>query len=740
MKKLLALALVASLAVALEAMADMRLPEYGQVAGISNQLITAQNDLEALKSLVIGSELASPYLGGIRITYNVGPDAQEPQGEDYFKAIAGAKLTVQMPNEVHVFPVGNIHSGAVQQVFVPCDDFVDVTVSLTLGSVRRIYPSGVQSVHVVQGRLADVVIDTLPPLAPPASSVEELRMCGRAQYYDPENEYGKRGVGDSFPIQRVWSASENAWVTQFGYYTNGVWLTECDVYNEIPQLDSQGGYANGPELSSAEGTYAHAYESRAFPWKDARRVAVRVDPAMLNSNGQATPATNLYFFARVPVYAYKESVETLTITNIAANGTVTASAYPMQIHWVASPAITNYDAAFSIPSWEKVYAREQDAETLEWSTVCLGVKEANYYATYKTAPTSAGNGNWRMNGNNNYTLQSYPWPYRDGSQYGVVGLSRATMNTYAHKLNAYDIDILSVSGTGTGETLATFAAPTGTVMESRRWAGNTWHDYQAFRELAYIQFGANAQSTATEYANGLARVIGIVGNNTTSVLEARQDDLEFYYDANPSLLTFTVAPRGANGYSFSWLGILNFWGSEGDQMADVTVVAESDADGTKSIWYLANLDRARFIPDSSGTATSYANFTDTYGYERLSYYWAYTGLSGTYYRGRDSKADYAAFNLVMTTPTSSLDRFAVNLNSSAYDGVYAPPSYQAVPASGMAYSYWMCSLSYYRSNAIGPWYVYSFFGPSNSGGNYWGARPSLNILATEREAQSGDGQ
>ena len=217
----------------------------------------------------------------------------------------------------------------------------------------------------------------------------------------------------------------------------------------------------------------------------------------------------------------------------------------------------------------------------------------------------------------------------------------------------------------------------------------------------------------------------------------RQDDLEAYFAEQTNLVTFTIAPRAANGYSFAWLGVLNFWGSEGDQMADVTTVAETDSDGTKSIWYLANLDRSRFIPDTSGTATSFANFTDNYGYERLSYYWAYTGLSGTFYRGKDTKADYAAFNLVATTPTAAGDAFAVNLNSSAYDGVYAPSSYPAVPASGSQFSYWMCSLSFTRYYALGPWYVISSGGPSTSSANYWGGRASLNILAAEGEARSG---
>ena len=398
------------------------------------------------------------------------------------------------------------------------------------------------------------------------------------------------------------------------------------------------------------GDMTAAYEVKAFPWNEARRVVAEVDASMLATSG-ATPATNLFYFAEVPIYVYKETIETLTITNLAANGSVSsATAYPMQIHWVARPEITNgIDNAFYIPSWEKVYARDYDDATGTWTTREIGVKSANYYATYKTAPTSAKNANWYMAGNNNYTVQSYPWPYRDGK----------------------------------------------------------------------------------------ARVIGIVGNQNTSVLEARQDDLEAYFAEQTHLVTFTIAPRAANGYSFAWLGILNFWGSEGDYMADVTTIAQTDADSTKSIWYFACLDRSRWIGGTSGAAASYAVFPDA-GYEKLSYFWAYTGKSGTFYRGKDAKAEYAAFNLVATTPEAATDAFAVNLNSSAYDGVYAPSSYPAVPASGSQYSYWMCSLSNNRGNALGPWYVYSFNGPSISSANVWGARASVNFLAAEGEAQSGE--
>ena len=757
MKKLL-VPILAAAAMLSHADTRTKIPTHAQVAGVSNQVqaveakvdantaaITATAlDIEAVKSLIVGGEAASPFLGGIRITYNTGTNHSVPQGEDYTKAISGAYITAQLPNQIYSFPVSDITAGAVQQVFVPCDDFVDVRLRLHLGPAKRIYPAGEQVVHVRQGQLVDAVIDTYPPLNPPSGEEETYRMVGRAQYYDPTDENGKRTTGASFPIQRVWDSEANAWVTQFGFYSNSVWHTECDIYNQIPQLDSTGSCVNVDEIGNLE----HAYEAKAFPWNECEGVAVRIDPAMLNDNGQATPATNLFYFSRVPIYVYKETIETLTITNLAANGTVSSTGdFPMQIHWVARPEITNgYDTAFYIPSWEKVYKRVPVTNELEevlWTTECLGVKEANYYACYKTAPTSAKNNNWRMAGNNNYTLQSYPWPYRDGSNYGVAGLSRGTMNSYARKLNPYAITMSRlVDGTQEGEAFATYADPTGTDMEGRRWAGNTWHDYKAFLELAYIQFGANAQATSTEIAeaDGIPRITGIVGNNNSGILEARQDDLEFYYTEQTNLVTFTIAPRSSNGPSFSWLRILNFWGSEGDQMADVTTVAETDADGTKSIWYLANLDRARFIPDSSGSATSYATFTDNYGYERLSYYWAYTGLSGTYYRGKDSKADYEAFNLVRTTPASTTDLFAINLSSSPYDGVYAPSSYPTQPASGIAYSYWMCSLSNSRNTAIGPWYVFSIAGPSYASGSGWGARPSLNILAAECEAQSGGGE
>ena len=164
-------------------------------------------------------------------------------------------------------------------------------------------------------------------------------------------------------------------------------------------------------------------------------------------------------------------------------------------------------------------------------------------------------------------------------------------------------------------------------------------------------------------------------------------------------------------------------------------IAETDADGTKSIWYMANLDHSRLAPNTSGAATEYTAFTSR-GYERLSYYWAYTGLAGTYYRGKDEKAQYAAFGLVATTPTEAGDIFNYNLNSSAYDAVYAPSSYPAQPSTGRALSYWMCSLSNDRYNAIGPWYVYSYYGPSRANGNNWGGRASPSLLEAEREARS----
>lgn len=740
MKKLIALATTAA---ALCAAADIRLADYPQVAGVSNQvmavdakLIATALDVAALKSIVVGGEAASPYLGGIRFTFNAGPTAYVPQGAEYFKALDGAFISIQMPNERHTIPVESLRAGAVQQVFVPCSSFVDATVRLHLGAADHIYDAGDQIVHVTQGNIAEVALDTLQPLDPEHGQAATLRMVGRAQYYDPANTHGKRTTGESFPVQRVWDETASAWVTQFGYYSNSVWVTECDVYNLVPQLGESGGVGNLDEV----GDLSAAYEGSAFPWCEAERVAFVFDDDFKHTGGQATPATNVYFFARVPVYVYKETIETIPVTNFNANGTVASvTECPLQIKWVARPEITNgYDRAFYVPPWEKIYARDYDEATDTWTTREIGTKEANYYACYKSTPTSAKNGQWRMAGNNNYTVQSYPWPYRDGSNYGVYGISRGDLHAYAQKLNNHGFTVHAVNGTTIGAARAYFPAATNNEdMAARRWTGNNWHDYEAFRVLAYIQFSANAQSTANFRAkDGKNHITGIYGHNNSSLAETRQDELEFYYDAQPNLLTFTIAPAASNGYPFSWLGILNFWGSEGDQMVDATTIAETDADGTQSVWYMANLDHSQLIPNSSGTATEYSTFT-TNGYERLTYYWKRTGLANeSYYRGKDEKAQYAAFGLVATTPTEAGDIFNYNLNSSAYDGVYAPSSYPAQPSTGRALSYWMCSLSHNRYNAIGPWYVSSYYGPSYAHGNNWGGRASPSLLEAEREARS----
>lgn len=726
-------------------------PTYAQVAGVSNQVMAVDEkltatalDVEALKSIVVGGEAASPYLGGIRITFNTGTGAYVPQGAEYYKALAGAYISIQLPNQYYKVDVSSIEAGAVKQVFVPCMDFVDAVVQLHIGATDHIYNDGEKIVHVRQGEIAEVSLNTLQPLNPPSDLAASLRMFGRAQYYDPANEHGKRTTGESFPVQRVWDETSSAWTTQFGYYSNSVWVTTCDVYNLVPQLGSDGGVVNLDEIGDA----SHAYESAAFPWCDTERVAFVFDSTFNHVSGQANPATNVFFFTRVPIYAYKETIETIPVTNFNANGSVASvTECPLQIKWVARPEITNgYDRAFYIPPWEKVYARDHDEGTDMWTTREIGVKEANYYASYKSSPVpnnpSSGNSiYWRMAGNNVYTLQSYPWPYRDSSNYGVAKHSRGTMNSYAHNLNPHGFTVHSVSGTEIGAAKYYFPPATNNEdMAARRWAGNNWHDYEAFRVLAYIQFSANAQSTALYHSaqDGKNHGVGIYGINSTSVNESTQDCLETYRAAQPNLKTFIIGPSSSSLLPFQWLHILNFWGSEGDQMADVTTVAQTDSDGTKSIWYLANLDHSRLIPNSSGTATDYSVFTSSNGYEKLSYYWAYTGLSNTtYYRGKDEKAQYAAFGLVTPVPTAADAIFNYNLNSSAYDAVYAPSGYPSQPGSGFNCSYWMCSLSFIRGYAFGPWYVCSSSGPSHADGDYWGARASINLLPTEREARSG---
>ena len=724
MKKLMLTAAFAALAVFAEA--KTKLPTYAQVAGVSGQVTRVQADVDVIKNLMAGGELASPFMAGIEVTYNMGEFAHVPEGVEYFRALSGAVLMVQAKNHLYRFPVDDLKAGAVQRVYVPCDTMEDVTVHLQIGQANHVYSTAFKIVHLHSGAMAQVGIDTLAPLDPQKGTEEEYRMMGRAQFYDPANEHGKRTSGESFPIQRIYDADAQAWVTQFGCYSNSVWVSECDIYNQIPQLDETGAVANEAEVGQLE----HAYETKAFPWCECEPVIIKIDDSFLNDNGQATPATNLFYFSRVPIYVYKETIETLAITNFAANGTVASvTECPLQIHWVARPSITNgIDTAFQIPPWEKVYKRVRDEETLEWSTEVVGVKEANYYACYKTSPTAEKNGNWRMAGSNIYTLQSYPWPYRDGSNYGVWGGSRGDMHTRAQRLNPFAVTMHRVkNGTELGEEIAYFPAPTGD-MATRRWAGNNWHDYRAFQELAYIQFGADVQNTRD----------GIKGNNTTGILESRMDDLESYYAEQTNLVTFVIGPRAAaNLAAHAWLRINNFWGSEGDQMADVTGVAESDADGTKSFWWLACLDRSQWIPNTSGAAASYSVFTDDHGYERLTYYAAYTGLTGTYYRGKDAKADYGAFNLVMTVPQSATDLFAVNLSSSPYDAMWLG-AYPAVPASGIACSYYMCSLSINRDAAFGAFCVYACSAPSYAYGINWGCRASPNFLEVEREARNGE--
>ena len=72
-------------------------PTHNQVAGISNQVMAVDAkltatalDVEAIKGLVVGGEAASPYLGGIRFTFNTGANAYVPPGAEYYKALDGA--------------------------------------------------------------------------------------------------------------------------------------------------------------------------------------------------------------------------------------------------------------------------------------------------------------------------------------------------------------------------------------------------------------------------------------------------------------------------------------------------------------------------------------------------------------------------------------------------------------------------------------------------------------------------
>lgn len=481
---------------------------------------------------------------------------------------------------------------------------------------------------------------------------------------------------------------------KFGWYKNEAvgdptfpnnWVNDTGIFTFIPEMDPTTG------LQTNENPHPTMlyWERDIFPFNQAKKVRMHTSVGI----GSGKTANADLYFSEIPIYYVKNEIRTLKFETKNAAGDVLSSVdAPCRIWWLSKNRLPGYE----LPSWEKkwIYVDNGTVGDQHNYTKTSVAKAANYYACYKSVTKTCDNGD---------LIQSYPYAAM------VSGLSRGSMCDQAKKLNAAPVKIY-----GSG------VFPDGTELPAdttnRRFYGNTWLEFQAFRYLMYIQFGTDIQAT----------LLGITANNGASIEKCWQNSCEVAYEASPNVPTFSVGAANESN-PISWLWIVNPHGSEGDQMADATTFAERIDAGTQTTM-LAMLDRALVSPHGTNKQTMLNN-----GYDQLTYKWTAVGKSGQSKRGLDSRPEFWAYQF----PAHNDETAAIELGAS---GQVDSQFLSGHPAAGtLGEVARVCSLSNLGSHgrALGPWCVSSSSEPSHSGAPYWGARVSCVLSADEAEGVVG---
>lgn len=688
MKKLL-IAAVAALTSALAARADIRLADYGQVAGVSNQvmavdakvsanattLASVSNLLEVVAEqtgVSTAATFTNPSIGESqsRITFviNSGDGAYIPAANIQTQLLAGAKINLTVGNNTYHYSIPSLAPNTSVSTAVSVSGTDRATVSVTFGNADEMVLVTKQYALVKEGRTYTVALDC-------HKAVSAYRQIGRAQLV------GANSTAKSYLIVRDSDGNGDV-QTKFGYYTDALgtqWFDETGFMNDVRVCKVTDGVLSWGWNSVENQSGGNTWETQ-FPWKDFKYVDVVTDAT--GSGG-----TNLFKFVEFPIYYVKYEPEAVIpvvtrYTDAGDNVVCSTNNCTFRIWWLCETQLPGY----VLPPWEQIWTTSYDTETT--AIVKSSVPKAkNYYARYKSVDKTM-----TIAGASKSILQSFPW---SGT---VTGGTRNEDNNRAHYLNDCNI---TVDGVAYGPDYG-----------GQRFALTGWNDYMAIAYLTYIHLGPDVQGW-------------IYGNcGSTSIAQSKQDCLEAVFAQDPSFnfKFFSIGDTAQSQAPFSYGGIVNLWGSEGDQMADATFFNQRLANSNTVAFVMAQLDRSKYRPHETDLQTL-AGF----GYERLTFNCKETGYTSTNYRGLDEREAYWGFWLTSNKP----DHIA-HVNAGV-DASWLGGEPAVNPQAAVVTSPYMCSLSYYRGYAgsLGAWYVFADGAPDGAYAGHWGARLSMVIPAAQ---------
>lgn len=681
MKKLLIVMFAAATA-AFISHADMRLPEYGQVAGVSNQvmavdakLTVADGKLDAIAAQIGVNPAASftaPPVGEsqarINFVLNSGDGSYIPSASVQTQLLANAKICLTVGNNTTYYSIPSLAPNTSISTAVSISGTENATATVTFGAADEVVLVTKQFARISEGRTYTVALDC-------HKAVTAYRQIGRAQIV------GANNTSKSYLIVRDSDGNGDV-QTKFGYYTDALgteWFDETGFMNDVRVCKIVDGELTWGWNSVENQTGGNTWESQ-FPWKDFQYSEVRATD-MTGSGG-----TNLFKFVSFPIYyvKYDESETIPILTRYEDNGAevVVTNNTPCRIWWLCETQLPGY----VLPPWEKIWTTSYNPDTTAITRSSVP-KARNYYARYKSVDKTM-----TMAGASKAILQSYPW---SGT---VTGGTRNEDNNRAHYINDCNITVDGVAY--------------GPDYTGQRFALTGWNDYMAIAYLTYIHLGPDVQGW-------------IYGNcGSTSIAQSKQDCLEEVFAKDPSFgfKFFTIGDTAQSQAPFSYGGIVNLWGSEGDQMADATFFNQRLANSNTVAFVMTQLDRSKYVPHETNFQT-----LSSLGYERLTFNCNETGYTSTNYRGLDEREDYWGFWLTSNKP----DHIAHVNNGVDASWLGGAPGNNA--SATVQTSPYMCSLSPCRGSArsLGAWCVIADNAPDYSLAGDWGARLSMVIPAAQ---------
>lgn len=659
------------------------------VARSFDQVESMGGKIPSMRALVnlpgaIGSLGSSPIekikgSGVIKVVLNSSSSAFIPSQSLENKLLNGAKIYVFTPNAIYTEDIPSLARGTEFAInIIPSKMIPSAKLKIVLGEqTEKICAFDEIAVETVVGGIVEVKMD-LKDYKEDGGDFYEI---GRVQRLD-------QTTSSSYLIARRYQ--NGVFVEEkFGWYMNesvdeptfpSNWKNDTGIYTFIPEMDE----TTGLQTNANPKPTALYWERDIFPFNEARKVKMTSAVPI----GAGKTAQSEFYFTEVPIYYIKNEIRTLKFDKKNAAGDVLSSEdAECRIWWLSKVQLPGYE----LPSWEKkwIYVDKGEIEGQHNYVKTFVPKTANYYACYKNVDKTSDAGT---------LIQSYPHAAI------VSGNSRGSMCDNAKRLNNYEV---TITGSGVYRDGTTFSPdPT-----NRRFNGNTWLEFQAFRYLQYIQFGTDIQAT----------LLGITASNGGAIAKCWQNSCEVVYEANKGapVSTFSVGKANASN-PISWLYIVNPHGSEGDQMADATTFAERIDAGTQTTM-LVTLDRALMKPHATDKKTMLNE-----GYDQLDYYWTAVGKTGTHLRGLDARPDFWAFQFPATNDSTA----AVELGATGQVDSQWLSGHPAAGTLGAVAR--LCSLSYYGScgRSLGPWSVASSYEPSDAYATYWGARVSM-VLSTD---------